>query len=128
MRSMRRVAPLLLALLLQASCATYQAYDGPKRAADELAIVSGASKFRATTPLALIIRSVDERTVDVRYNSVALTPGKHQLIVDCQLGDEPGTASRHVLDVDVGAGDRYGLSAEMAPGNRSCESVSLEPR
>jgi hypothetical protein len=123
---MQRAAGLLLLLLC--GCATYQAYDGPTRAADELAIVSGASKFRATTPLALIIRSVDERTVDVRYNSVALIPGKHQLIVDCQLGEEPGTASRHVLDVDVGAGDRYGLRAEMAPGNRSCASVSLEPR
>jgi hypothetical protein len=126
MSSLRRLAPLILALL--AGCATYQAYDGATRPADELAIVTGASKFSANTPLALVIRAVDERTVDVRYNSVALTPGKHQLIIDCQLGDEPGTASRHVLDVEVGAGDRYRLSAQMQPGNRACASVSLEPR
>jgi hypothetical protein len=127
MNGVRLAAPWML-VLLSAGCATYQAYDGPQRPASELAIVSGASKFRAATPLALIIRAVDERPVDVRYNSVALTPGRHELIIDCQLGSEPGTASRHVLDVDVAAGDRYGLSAQMSPGNRACESVALESR
>ena len=126
MSPVRLAAPLTLALLV--GCATFQAYDGPQRPASELAIVSGSSKIRATTPLALIIRSVDDRTVDVRFNSVALTPGQHRLIVDCQLGTEAGTASRHVLDVDVGEGDRYRLSAQMRPGNRSCESVALEPQ
>ena len=127
MKTVRLAATLWPALLL-AACATYHAYDGGQRPTKELAIVSGSSKFSATSPLALVIRAVDERTVDVRYNSVALTPGRHQLIVDCQLGGEAGTASRHILDVDVGAGDRYRLSAEMRPGNRSCASVALEPR
>jgi hypothetical protein len=123
----RRLTPALLALLL-AGCGTFQAYDGPKRPASEVAIVSGSSKFSANSPLALIIRSVDERSVDVRYNSIALTPGRHRLIVDCHIGEEAGAASRHILDIDVGAGDRYGLNAQMRPGNRSCESVTLEPR
>jgi hypothetical protein len=114
--------------LVLAGCGTFQAYEGPKRADSELAIVSGSSKFSANTPLALIIRSVDERTVDVRYSSVALTPGKHQLIVDCHLGEEAAAASRHILDVDVGAGDRYRLDAVMRPGNRSCERVELVPQ
>jgi hypothetical protein len=125
--NLARAAQLSLLAML-AGCATYQAYDGPRRGADELAIVSGSSKFSANAPLALIIRSVDERTVDVRYNSVALTPGQHRLIVDCQLAEQPGAASRHVLDVDVGPGDRYRLSAAMEPGNRSCASVAIEPR
>ena len=123
----RRLAPATLALLL-AGCATFQGYDGPKRPASELAIVSGSSKFSAHSPLALIIRSVDERNVDVRYNSISLTPGKHRLIVDCHVGEEAGAASRHTLDIDVEAGDRYGLAAQMRPGNRSCESVTLESR
>lgn len=123
-----RLAALLSLTLLQAACATYQAYDGPQRPAGELAIVSGSPKFSATTPLALIIRAVDERTVDVRYSSVALTPGRHTLLIDCQLDTQSGAVSRHVLDVDVGAGDRYRLSAEMQPGNRSCARVALEPR
>ncbi len=126
--SMPRIAvPLLVVALLHAACATYHAYEGPRRPAGEIAIVSGASKLRAATPLALIIRSVDDQTVDVRYNSVALTPGAHRLVVDCQLGAEPGTASRHSIEIDVGAGERYRLRAEMRPGNRSCASVELEP-
>jgi len=118
---------LLLALgSLSAGCATYHAYDGPRRPADEIAIVTGAAKLRAATPLALVIRAVDERSVDVRYSSVALTPGPHRLLVDCQLGEQPGTASRHSIDIDVGAGERYRLTAQMRPGNRACASVELE--
>lgn len=124
---LRRAAPLLPITLLNVACATYHAYEGPRRPAGDVAIVSGASKLRATTPLALIIRSVDDQAVDVRYNSVALTPGPHRLVVDCQLGSEPGTASRHAVAIDVGAGERYRLRAAMRPGNRSCASVELEP-
>jgi hypothetical protein len=126
MSGLRLAAPAMVALL--AGCGTFQAYEGAQRPASELAIVSGASKFSANSPLALIIRSVDERAVDVRYSSVALTPGRHRLIIDCHVGEEAAAASRHVLDVDVGAGDRYRLRAEMEPGNRACASVALEPR
>ena len=121
------VAVLLAFGFLSAGCAIYHAYDGPRRPADEIAIVTGAAKLRAATPLALVIRAVDERPVDVRYSSVALAPGSHQLLVDCQLGEQPGTASRHSIEVDVEAGERYRLTAEMRPGNRACASVDLEP-
>ncbi len=127
MKPLRFAAPILSLTLQLVACATFHAYDGPALPTREVAIVSGSSKFRAATPLALIIRAVDDRTVDVRYSAVALTPGRHALIVDCQLGTEPGTASRHSIDVDVGAGDRYRLRAEMQPGNRACASVELEP-
>lgn len=124
MKRAHTLVPLLLVVFLN-GCATYHAYDGPQRPTKEVAIVAGSAKLRAATPLALIIRAVDERPVDVRYSSVALTPGSHRLLVDCQLGEQPGTASRHAIDVDVGAGERYRLSAEMRPGNRACASVEL---
>lgn len=127
MRKVHTIALLLAFGLCSAGCATYHAYDGPRRPADEIAIVSGTAKLRAATPLALVIRAVDERPVDVRYSSVALTPGPHRLLVDCELGEQPGAASRHSIDIDVGAGDRYRLTAEMRPGNRACASVELEP-
>jgi chorismate synthase len=113
--------------LVSGGCATYHAYDGPRRPADKVAIVSGTAKLRAATPLALVIRAVDDRPVDVRYSSVALTPGRHRLLVDCQLGEQPGAASRHSIDIDVGAGERYRLTAEMRPGNRACARIDLEP-
>jgi len=122
----RTIASLLAVTLLDAACATYHAYDGPQRPSSEVAVVIGASKLRAAMPLALVIRSVDDRSVDVGYSNVALTPGRHRLLVDCQLGEQPGTASRHSIDVDVGAGERYRLTAEMRPGNRSCKSVELK--
>lgn len=125
---MMRVRAVAGALLLAlAGCATYRAYDGERRPASEVTVISGEAKLRAATPLALVIRAVDGRTVDVRYNSVELLPGKHSLLVDCQVAGEAATASRHAVDVEVGAGERYRLRADMRPGNRSCERVQIEP-
>ena len=114
-------------LVMPAACGTFQAYDGSHKSASEVAVISGAAKLRATTPLALVIRAVDGKEVDLRYSSVALLPGKHSLLIDCQLGGDGATASRHALDVEVAAGERYRLQAEMRPGNRSCERVELQP-
>jgi hypothetical protein len=124
MTSARVVAGALL--LAMAGCATFRAYDGERRPAGEVAVISGEAKLRAATPLALVIRAVDGRTVDLRYNSVELLPGKHSLLIDCQVGGEAATASRHAVEVEVGAGERYRLRAEMRPGNRSCERVQIE--
>jgi hypothetical protein len=126
-----RPAPITIAIgtsaVLVMACGTFQAYDGSHRPAKEVAVISGAAKLRATTPLALVIRAVDGKEVDMRYSSVALLPGKHSLLIDCQVGGSGATASRHALDVDVAAGERYRLQADMRPGNRSCERVELEP-
>jgi hypothetical protein len=115
------------AALLLVACGTFRAYDGSHKSASEVAVISGAAKLRATTPFALVIRAVDGKEVDVRYSSVALLPGKHSLLIDCQVGGSGTTASRHAIDVEVAAGERYRLQADMRPGNRSCERVTLEP-
>lgn len=115
------------ALAVLTACGTFQAYEGSHKPKSEVAVISGAAKLRATTPLALVIRAVDGKEVDLRYSSVALLPGKHSLLIDCQLGEGGATASRHELDVEVAAGERYRLQADMSPGNRSCERVVLEP-
>lgn len=109
-----------------AACGTFQAYDGSHRPASEVAVIGGAAKLRATTPLALVIRAVDGKEVDLRYSSVALLPGKHTLLIDCQVGGSGATASRHELEVEVTKGERYRLQADMRPGNQSCERVELE--
>lgn len=121
-----RLASGALLLAAVAGCATFQAYDGERRAKSDVAVITGDAKLRADMPVALVIRAVDGRTVDVRYNSVALLPGRHSLLIDCQLGGSTATASRHELDVDVGAGEHYRLQADMRPGNRSCDNVQLE--
>lgn len=109
-------------------CATFHAYDGPRLAPDVYAVVVGDAKFRAITPLTAVIRSVDGRTVDIRFNSVALTPGTHELIVDCQVGTGANASlSRHVVRAEVAPGGRYRLRAETGPGNQSCERVYLDP-
>jgi len=122
----KRAILLAIASLGLAGCATFQAYDGPARPASETTIIRGDAKLRAEMPLALVIRSVDGRAVDLRYSSVAVTPGHHDVIVDCQAGGAMGATSRHHVEFDAEAGESYRLQADMRPGNASCERVYLE--
>jgi hypothetical protein len=121
-----RLVLLAVASLGLAACATFQAYEGPARPASGTTIIRGDAKLRAELPLALVIRSVDGRAVDLRYSSVAVTPGHHVIIVDCQVGGATGATSRHHVEVDAEGGDSYRLQADMRPGNASCERVYLE--
>jgi hypothetical protein len=123
---MKRLTLLAIASLGLAACATFQAYDGPARPASEITIIRGDAKLRAALPLALVIRSVDGRAVDLRYSSVAVTPGHHVVIVDCQVGGATGATSRHHVELDAEGGESYRLQADMRPGNASCERVYLE--
>lgn len=117
---------VLLCVALLGGCATYQAYEGPRLPRSQVATVTGSAKIRTLLPLALVIRAVDGREVGVQFASVALTPGVHELLIDCQVTGEAATASRHALRVEVEAGERYRLTARMAPGNRTCAEVGLE--
>jgi hypothetical protein len=124
----RSVAVVLIALAFGLSaCATFQAYDGPARPASEVAIIRGDAKLSGELPLALVIRAVDGRAVDLRYSSVAVDRGHHLLIIDCQVGGATGSTTRHHVEVDAGGGESYRLQAEMQPGNGACKSVYLEP-
>jgi len=109
-----------------AACATFQAYEGPARPASQTATIHGDAKLRAQMPLALVIRSVDGREVDLRYSSVSVTAGHHVLIIDCQVGSAAGSTSRHHVELDADGGESYRLQAEMQPGNANCERVYLE--
>lgn len=122
--SARLLAPVVLAAL--AGCATFKAYDGSGLPASETAIIRGDAKLRAELPLALVIRQVDGRGVDLRYSSVAVAPGHHEVIVDCQVGGASGTTSRHHVEVDAQAGESYRLRADMRPTDATCQRVYLE--
>ena len=116
----------LVALVTLAGCATFDAYDGASRPASETAIIRGDAKLRAELPLALVIRSVDGRTVDLRYSSVAVAPGHHEVIVDCQVGGASGSTSRHHVELDAQGGESYRLRADMRPTDATCQRVYLE--
>jgi hypothetical protein len=121
---MRAVAALLAAALL-AACATEQAYDGPRRAAGDVAHIDGDPRFNAGLPLTAVIRKIDARVLGLGYSRVAVAPGSHVLLVDCVMAVTHVT-SRFELKVTVDAGRRYRLVSDSAPGNGSCGAVRLE--
>lgn len=122
-----RAGLLILAALALAGCSTMRAYDGPARAREEVAVVTGDLRFTAGAPLSLILRAVDGRPLDARYNAVEVEPGKHVFIVDCVLRETRAT-SRHEVSAEVDPGTHYGFTAEMAPAMRGCASVELQPK
>jgi hypothetical protein len=123
---MRRSLPVA-ALLALAGCATMRAYEGPKLPASELGRIDGAPALNAGLPIEAIIREIDTTPVGVGYSKVLVTPGKHRVLVDCLVPAEHSTV-RFELNLDVGAGDRFVLVPESAPGNRSCGEVRAERR
>jgi hypothetical protein len=117
---------LILALCLTCSgCMTASMYDGEKRERDELARISGDLRVTAGTPVTVILRQVDGRTLNLGQSSVDVLPGAHKLLVDCRIA-ETSSVTRHTVDADVSAGASYRLVAETGPGLRECTDVHLE--
>lgn len=104
---------------------TQQAYQGGKLPQDEVARISGDLRFTAGAPLSVLLRQVDGRTLGVSESSVDVLPGSHRLLVDCRI-QEANSISRHTLQVEVLAGQRYRLVADAGPGLRECTAVRLE--
>ena len=115
---------VLCAAFLQAGCMTLRAYDGPRQSKNEVAHVSGDLRFRAGAPVSVLLRKVDDRDLDPRYNAVDVLPGKHTLLVDCQVA-ETHSVARFPLEMYLEPGTSYALEAETGPGNRSCENVRV---
>jgi len=111
--------------LMLVGCSTMQAYDGERRNQDELARISGDWRVRAGAPVSVILRQVNDFEVGVRYSAIDVLPGKHRLLADCQVAASK-RISRHELNIEVYAGERYRLAAETGPGNRECAAVKLE--
>ena len=120
----RQLLPAL-ALLLCAGCMTQQSYEGAKLPRDEVARISGDLRFNAGSPLSVLLRQVDGRTLNLSENAVDVLPGTHQLLVDCRI-QETQSITRHSLEVEVFAGRHYRLVGETGPGLRECTSVRIE--
>jgi hypothetical protein len=125
--NLRQFIGVAVAALLASGCSTLRAYEGSDREPDEVALIAGDYRFNAGSPLTLILRAVDGKSVDAQYHAVEVLAGDHTFVVDCVLR-EPRTTSRHEVAASVEGGRRYGLTAELAPGLRGCSSVQLEPR
>jgi hypothetical protein len=121
-----QAAAVAFALAMCGGCMTARTYEGPQREADDVAHITGDFRVTAGAPVSAILRQVDERTLGVGERSVEVLPGMHRLLVDCRIA-ETESISRHVLDVDVFAGRRYKLIAQLAPGLRECTDVILQP-
>ena len=124
---MRRRRLALAAAAMLAGCATVNMYEGPRRAAAEIALIRGDPRVSAGLPLAAVIRKLDARAAGLAETRFALEPGRHELLVDCLVA-AARTTTRFELTVEVQAGGRYALVADAAPGNQRCGAVRLVAR
>jgi len=116
----------VLALVAACSgCGTAQFYGGPRRDSDDVAHISGDLRVTAGAPVSVILRQVDGQRLGLGQNAVDVLPGKHELLVDCQIA-ETQSVSRHSIQVEVWPGRRYRLRAETGAGLRQCTDVTLE--
>src|SRR5262245_20181458 len=107
----RRFWALAVPALLCVGCTTVRLYDGPRRAADEVAVISGDYAVTAGAPVSVILRKVNGQDLSVSQSSVEVLPGAHTLLVDCRIA-ETSSVTRLSIDVEVSAGRHYRLSPE----------------
>jgi hypothetical protein len=122
---MIRLGALAPMCVLLGACATQQNYEGPQRAADEVARISGDLRVTAGAPVSVILRKVDDRELSLSERSADVLPGTHRFLVDCRVA-ETGSANRFTLEEEVYAGEHYRLVAETGTGMRQCTAVQLE--
>jgi hypothetical protein len=109
-------------VVLLVGCATERAYEGPRLAEDERAVVRADPVVNAGLPVQLRLRKVDGRDVGVSASKVELPPGPHQILVDCLVA-ESGSVRRFTIDAELAAGGRYRVVANTTA--RNCEAVAL---
>lgn len=114
---------LSIAACVASGCKTAQLYDGARLSREEVAHISGDIPL-TMAPLAVVLRQVDGRDLSVNEHAVDVLPGTHRLLVDCRIR-ETNSTTRHTLEVEVEAGERYRLEAETSPGMRGCAEVRL---
>jgi hypothetical protein len=118
---MKRRVPFVAVLLL-AGCATDSAYEGPRLAPDERAVVRADPVVSAGAPVQVRLRRVDGHEVGIASSRVELPPGKHEFLVDCRVA-ESGSVRRFTVSAELDAGGRYRLVADAT--TRNCEAVAL---
>jgi hypothetical protein len=113
---------LLPVAVLLSGCATERAYEGPRLAADERAVVRADPAVSAGAPVQVRLRRVNGREVGITASQVELPPGQHEFLVDCRVA-ESGSVRRFTVSAELDAGGRYRLVANAT--TRNCEAVAL---
>ena len=121
----RAIAWICLAVGM-AGCGTERAYEGPDRSSAEQALIIGDPQVTSGLPIKAVIRKVDAQVPRFGYSSVAVLPGKHEVLVDCVMANH--SAVRFPLIIEAEAGRRYVLRAQTTPGNRTCADVTVDVR
>lgn len=126
MRAVSGQLPVLIfgVSLMTAACESQAVYEGARRPKSELAHVVGDTRLSSGLPVAIILRSVDDEELGLRYRGAWLLPGEHDLLIDCTVTESKRT-SRHHLHVELDAGVKYKLVASTRPGNQECADVQL---
>jgi len=119
----RAIAWICLAVGM-AGCGTERAYEGPDRSSAEQALIIGDPQVTSGLPIKAVIRKVDAQVPRFGYSSVAVLPGKHEVLVDCVMANH--SAVRFPLIIEAEAGRRYVLRAQTTPGNRTCADVTVD--
>lgn len=112
-----RILPLILSFMLMmllASCATMQAYEGPELSTDQVAIIRSdySNIFNMAYP-----RIIDGVRLEAHHDRITVLPGEHQIVLF--ILSERGYAtyrSKSVLLLKAEAGHTYLVGGKIVGG------------
>ena len=116
---------LCLCAVLSA-CGTEKAYQGADQPSAQQALIIGDPQVTSGVPIKAVIRKVDDHVPGFGMSTIAVLPGRHEVLVDCVMSNH--SAVRFPLVIEAQAGRRYVLVAQSTPGNRTCAEVRIDER
>ena len=105
------IAVLTTAALLVSGCGTVQTYDGPKRAAHEVAVLK--TNVGELTLDTTWIGQIDGKEFVLAYSEVEIMPGRRSLRVNFKRGFIARSAT---VSLDARAGRTYRLKGVLGSG------------
>lgn len=120
---MKKWLVLVMGTLLCSGCATVNLADDDETTPDALARIMGDYRVTAGLPVTVTLRSVDGKALKFWQYAADVSSGKHRLLVDCHVVASD-KLSRHEMNVDVHAGERYRLVATASP-REGCTDIKF---
>jgi len=104
MKNLAEAAFTLVVAIVITGCAATQAYDGPPRPREQVAVITGMSGWEITNMgIAARVIKIDGKELAEASSKIELLPGKHEIEVECWMQRVPPSTNVNSIDAEAGA-------------------------
>src|SRR5882724_6285275 len=103
MKSSAEAAFASVMAILISGCAATQAYDGPPKSREQIAVITGMSGWEITNMgIAARVTRIDGKELAEASSKIEVLPGKHEIEVECWMQRVPKSTNVNSIDAEAG--------------------------